>query len=76
MAVKSKYSNVKPKPIEQANTGGNQGAYENVMKQEEEQNEIAQGGNGKAEKDPMDAFIAGVTSSEPTQGEMENPKIL
>ena len=38
MAVKSKYSNVKPEPIEQANTGGNQGAYENVMEQEEEQN--------------------------------------
>ena len=47
MPVKSKYSNVEPKPIQQANTGGNQGAYENVMKQEEEQNEIAQGGYKK-----------------------------
>ena len=76
MVKNTKYSNVKPKPIEQANTGGNQGAYENVMKQEEEQNEIAQGGNGKAEKDPMDGFIAGATSSEPSQGEngeSENP---
>jgi hypothetical protein len=74
MAVKSNYSNVEPKPIEQANTGGNQGAYENVMKQEEEQNEIAQGGSGKTEKDPMDAFIAGSTSGEPSQGENGEPE--
>ena len=74
MAVKSKYSNVKPEPIEQANTGGNQGAYENVMKREKEQNKIAQSGNGKAEKDPMDGFIAGVTSGEPSQGENGEPE--
>ena len=72
MAVKSKYSNVKPEPIEQTNTGGNQGAYESVMKQEEEQNEIAQ--SGKTEKDPMDAFIAGSTSGEPSQGENGEPE--